>query len=521
MGASFSCGPGTGAARLRIVISPIGALPGRHHHRRRSAEARYDAGTMTIHFHQLGGLSEQATGRSWSPATLLSQVDRHTAALRKAGIEPGARLLLSRPGGLEFFADLLGAWRLGACVAVLDPAVPPAVLDAVVGRVRPRAVLRDRGEDPAIPAEDLRPPPPAPEAEAHADLDAPALILFTSGSTGEPKGVVHSFRSLLARATLNRAHLGDAVLARTLCVLPTSFGHGLIGCCLTPLLAGHELVLDGRGGVTAAAAIPETLEKHSISFVSATPSFWRLVLRLAPEAPATPPLALGSGSAPLPTGLWGDLVEWTGGAAVMNLYGLTETANWFSAASSVDGELRSGNLGTPWGGRFAVRSDDGELHPEGEGELVLLTPSRMSGYLGREDLTRDVLVDGWYRTGDQGVVEADGRARLLGRRDHRINRGGFKVHPEEVDLALEAHPDVEEACSFALPDPVGGETVGVAVRGRTEEALDEGTLRSWCTEQLRPEAVPARWFFLTEIPRSPRGKPDRPATRKACEGDEP
>jgi acyl-CoA synthetase (AMP-forming)/AMP-acid ligase II len=137
----------------------------------------------------------------------------------------------------------------------------------------------------------------------------------------------------------------------------------------------------------------------------------------------------------------------------------------------------------------------------------------MSSYLGRPDLTAAVLQDGWYRTGDRGCIDPTGRIRLTGRIKDEINRAGFKVQPAEIDVLLETHPAVAEACVFAVPDPVGGESVAAAVRLAPGASATSETLRAWCRERLRREAVPEHWFFVQQMPRNARGKLSRDAVR--------
>jgi acyl-CoA synthetase (AMP-forming)/AMP-acid ligase II len=169
-----------------------------------------------------------------------------------------------------------------------------------------------------------------------------------------------------------------------------------------------------------------------------------------------------------------------------------------------------------WGGQAAVLGADGAMRPAGEGELLLQSPSLMQGYLKRPDLTAPVLAGGWFHTGDIGRIDPDGTMRLLGRQKEEINRAGMKVNPAEIDLLLERHPEVAEACCFALPDAVSGELVAAAVKLTPGSALAPAALRAWCLERARRDIVPERWFILGEIPKTDRGKVSRARVRDRC-----
>jgi acyl-CoA synthetase (AMP-forming)/AMP-acid ligase II len=344
-------------------------------------------------------------------------------------------------------------------------------------------------------------------------LDDAALVLFTSGTTGAPKGVVLSFRAVLARLALNQDEIGRQTLARTLVTLPTHFGHGLIGNALTPLTAGAEIVLVPRG-LSLAQNLGPLIDEHGITFLTSVPSLWHMALRLSPKPKSGTLKRVHVGSAPLSATLWSRIAEWAD-CEVVNCYGITETANWIGGASSRDHEPADGLVGRPWGGTAGVKGDDGAIRSQGAGAIVVQTPSLMSGYLDRADLTAAVLTDGWYTTGDLGEIDAAGNIRLTGRAKDEINRAGFKIQPAEIDMLLESHPAIAEACVFAVPDAVSGEIVAAAIKLAPGTQEDANTLRTWCLERLRREATPERWFFVGEIPKTPRGKVSRDAVRAA------
>jgi acyl-CoA synthetase (AMP-forming)/AMP-acid ligase II len=309
---------------------------------------------------------------------------------------------------------------------------------------------------------------------------------------------------------LNQAAIGERSLARALVTLPTHFGHGLIGNALTPLMAGGDIILPPLG-IALAQNLGRIIDEHRITFMSSVPAMWAMALKLGHAPRGHSLVRVHIGSAPLSSQLWSDVVSWSR-AEVFNCYGMTETANWVAGASSADG-IADGLVGKMWGGAVAVMNENDIVQAEGEGEILVQTPSLMSGYLNRPDLTAMVMQEGWYRTGDSGTVDGQGQIRLEGRIKDEINRAGFKVQPGELDALLESHPAVAEACVFGIADPVSGEVVAAAVKLIAAASETPESLRAWCRARLRREAVPERWYFVDAIPRTPLGKVNRDAVR--------
>jgi acyl-CoA synthetase (AMP-forming)/AMP-acid ligase II len=469
----------------------------------------------------LGSVEDLASGARLDGAALRKALLERAGVLAAAGVEPRDAIIIAHGGTPDFFADLFAVWRAGAVAACVNPGVTRPELEILVEFLEPAAILAGAGGADAsglgrrvlaLAEEAPRGDPPNPPVS----LDDTALLLFTSGTTGAPKAVAHSFRSLFARLALNRAHIGDAALARSFCPLPTHFGHGLIGNCLTPLFAGADLVLAAGGGIEQAARLGRTLEERRITFMSSVPSFWKIALKAGKPPKASFLSRVHIGSAPLGAELWKRVIAWTGCGNVANMYGITETANWIAGASAAERPPEDGLIGRMWGGQAAVLGADGAMRPAGEGELLLQSPSLMQGYLKRPDLTAPVLAGGWFHTGDIGRIDADGTMRLLGRQKEEINRAGMKVNPAEIDLLLERHPEVAEACCFALPDAVSGELVAAAVKLAPGSTLAPAALRAWCLERARRDIVPERWFILGEIPKTDRGKVSRARVRDRC-----
>jgi acyl-CoA synthetase (AMP-forming)/AMP-acid ligase II len=477
-------------------------------------------------------VTDAMSGTTLSCPAFRAVVAARAENLRDIGAARGDRIAIAEPSGLAYLVNILACWQIGACAVALTPALTANERERVAESVGPRAWSGPSapGGVPQMPTCDVRThgtgtsPPVTPEP---ADLDAPALILMTSGTTATPKGVVHSLRSLQARVALNIAYIGHDDLARSLTLLPMHFGHGLIGNTLTPLLAGADLIVHPEPGIDGIARLGALIDAERITFMSSTPALWRVAIKIAKPPTGGTLRRIHVGSAPLSRDLWSAIAAWTGTRSIVNMYGVTETANWISGQDLADlpditdptGQNvndHEGLVGRPWGTSARVRRDDGSLADFGRGEIMVATPGLMQGYFGQPDLTARVLNGGWFATGDIGEIDSHGRIRIVGRLKHEINRAGVKIPAEEIDLLLERHPQVREACAFALPDAVVGELVAVAIVAADGEPIDTDALKAWCSQHIRREAVPAKIFVLDELPRTDRGKLNRDRVRAAC-----
>lgn len=472
---------------------------------------------MRIDLTGCGVIHDLSAGASLGGDDLTRAVAGRALALQAKGVGGGTVVAIGHGGSLSFFIDLFAVWACGATAACIDASLTPGERGNVAAFAKPKLVLvsnESEGEGWTAPLLNLADAAPADAviAAAASHLDDAAVILFTSGTTGAPKGVVLTFRALFARIALNHAHIGAPLKGRTLVTLPTHFGHGLIGNALTPFFAGGEIAIAPRG-LGLAKDLGRLIDAERITFMSSVPTLWRMALKLS-NPPAGGTLArVHVGSAPLSSALWSDIAAWSQ-ADTVNCLGITETSNWIGGASSARDGIEDGFVGRPWGGSVAVRLDDGRVLARGEGEIVVQTPSLMAGYLDRPDLTAAVLENGWYRTGDQGLVDARG-VTVSGRIKDEINRAGFKIQPAEIDMLIEQHDDVAEACAFAIPDAVSGEIVGAAVRFKPEAKADLEAVKAFCRARMRREATPERWFAVDDIPRTARGKVSREAVRRA------
>jgi len=411
---------------------------------------------------------------------------------------------------LDFIVSLFAAWQAGLVGVGVNPKLAALEQDNVLAATGASAWLGElRTALPPVPAE-AEPASPVPLGP-----DEPAMILMTSGTTGRPKGIALSQAALLARVTHNLSAIPELPLP-TLCVLPVFFGHGLIGNVLTPLLAGSTVHLWPTPDATELRGFGAYLDANRIGFMSSVPSFWKLALRLA-TPPTTPLGRVHVGSAPLSREHWQDIAGFVGTRKVFNMFGMTETANWIAGGGLDEQGADAGYVGKPWGGALAVLDAAGGIAPVGRGEVLVRSPSIMLGYWQRPDLDAEAFIDGWFRTGDIGEIDAEGCLTLVGRIKTEINRGGIKVQAEEIDLLLERYPDIAEACAFGMPDPIAGELVAAAIVMQPGTTFDPEAIKAWCRGMARPDAVPSKLFALDAIPRNERGKLVRADVRRLVE----
>jgi long-chain acyl-CoA synthetase len=414
-------------------------------------------------------------------------------ALSRDGVRPGDRVALSIVDGAALAVALLGAWKLGATVAPLNPLLSPEERQRILAHLRPSTTLTE------IPAG-------VADHAAVAAPEAPALVLFTSGSTGVPKGAALSHRATAAALSSWAGPVmalveADVVLA----ALPLAHSFGLNGALLAPLIAGASVTSIDR--FTPEDAL-DAVERHGVTVLPAVATMFRRMLdsrRLGAARLDRVRLAV-SGAAPCP---WDLADEWRRrtGVRILRGYGMTELFRPISYLSDDPTDLPDAIGRAVPGVTVQAVDDEGRPVPPGAvGELLIRSPAAMDGYIDLADETRAVLADGWFRTGDLASVGPDGWVRIAGRKKELILRGGYSVTPGEVEAALCAHEAVAEAAVVGVPHPELGEEVAAFVLLRPGAHASPEALVAHCRARLASFKCPRRIQLVTELPRTATGK---------------
>ena len=451
--------------------------------------------------------------RGWLTAGALERESRLVAGrLHGVGLRRGDRILLSAPASPSLVIAQVAALRLGLVLVPANPAYRDRELAHLVTNARPRAALVAgqaarswvRAADPSIaiagPAVDLPDWPGTPPGLDEVGPDDPALLVYTSGTTGAAKGALHTHSSLLASAEAVRIAWRWSEADRLILALPLFHVHGLCVGLFGSLLAGGSILLQpefqvdavldaaGGGGASLFFGVPTMYAR-----LAASPRLAELArLRLCV-----------SGSAPLAAALFESIAA-GGGQRVLERYGMSETL--MNISNPVDGERRPGSVGLPLPGV--------EVDLAADGEILLRGPNLFAGYWENPEATAAAFTaDGWFKSGDLAERAADGYITIVGRSKELIISGGFNVHPREVEEVLLAHPAVAEVAVAGTPSEEWGEVVTAWVVPRGSTPPDAGELMEFAAARLVAYKRPRAVHFVTGLPRNALGKVIRTALR--------
>lgn len=462
---------------------------------------------------------------------LNDQVAVFAARLAAAGAPRGGVLGILLPNRLEAALAVYAAARLGVTLALLNTRLTAAELAGQIARAACSLLVCDaetldvalelNGAPPLVCVDPLDHPPavcldqlPDGDAENYREgtigLDDLFAIMFTSGTSGTPRGALLTYGAIFAGAMSSAYRIGVLPHDRWLCVLPL-YHVGGVSILLRSCLYGTTVDLWRRFE-------PDAIMRHicaaPVTLISLVPTMlYRLLER---HDPAAPPrdlrLALLGGAATPP-----DLAERAAqlGWPVATTYGLTEAASQVATALPQDVRRKPGSVGKPLiFSQVRVVDESGRDQAPGVyGEIIVGGPTLMRGYLGETELERALDGDAWFATGDIGFLDADGDLWVVQRRSDLIISGGENIYPSEIEQVLRAHPAVAEAAVIGLPSPEWGQQVGAALVLHDPTARIDDIL-AFCRTRLAGYKLPRVVRIVAELPRTASGKLQRASLRE-------
>ena len=472
------------------------------------------------------------TGNQLSFARFREEAHRVAEQIAGHGIERGDRVAIVVPNGIEVLLAFFGAVEAGAIAMPMNPDLKPDEFDfalehsearlticvpSTVDKVKAKAGAGKRQDTIAGISYD----------DAHGiqfdgnrlglgsvskspSPDDDALLLYTSGTTSAPKGVLLTHRNLStsARNVAEWYKLNDRDV--TPCVMPLFHVHGLVASVLASLKSGGTVLTPQR---FSASSFWPMSRAYGATWYTAVPTIHTILLNNAMKGgenrDATGFRFVRSCSSALSPATQ-ERYESVFGVPVLQAFGMTEAAHQAMSNPLPPRARKDASIGLPANVEVTILDDEGSELPRGrEGEVSLKGPNVTRGYLNNPEATQAAFTNGWFRTGDLGKIDEEGYVYLLGRIKELINRGGEKISPLEVDDVLLSNPKIAEAVTIAVPHDIYGEEVEAVVALKSGESADASELIGFCREQLADFKVPKAIRFVPEIPRSATGKIQR------------
>ncbi|KAI1975746.1 hypothetical protein LOZ53_004584 [Ophidiomyces ophidiicola] len=459
--------------------------------------------------------------------------------LAKLGIKPGAAVSIALPNSYEFIVSFLAASWQRAIAAPLNPAYKQDEFEFYIDDLSSALALVPKGsydqEGPAVRAARKY---KAAIAECYwngtevvldvrengkllgkgnqpigtAQPDDVALVLHTSGTTGRPKAVPLTHKNLTRTMKNIQATYSLTERDRTMLVMPLFHVHGLLAAFLAPLASGGSAVVPLK---FSASEFWHDFTTHRANWYTAVPTIHQILLKNPIPSPVPNIRFIRSCSSPLAPKTFHDL-EKALQAPVLEAYAMTEAAHQMTSNPLPPGKRVPGSVGLGQGVDVRILDSAGNEVPQGsEGEICIRGENVTKGYLNNPAANKSSFTKGgFFRTGDQGKKDKDGYVYITGRIKELINKGGEKISPIELDNIITQNPHVGEAVSFAIPDQIYGEDIGVAVVIKKKGSISEDQLRTEIAQKVAKFKVPKKIWILPEIPKTATGKVQR---RKVAE----
>ena len=464
--------------------------------------------------------------------SLYRHIEKTIKQLNEHGIKRNDRVAIVLPNGPEMASAFLSV-ASGATSAPLNPAYRASEFDFYLSDLNAKALLiqkdfdspaREIAQARGIPILEISHEPydeagvfsfagVQQETSTIADFATPsdvALVLHTSGTTSRPKIVPLTHKNICTSAHNIKSTLQLTMQDRCLNVMPLFHIHGLMAAVLSSLTAGASIVC--TPGFQADPFF-EWLSSFEPTWYTAVPTMHQTILARVQASPGLITNSslkfIRSSSSSLPPQIMKGLED-AFNAPMIEAYGMTEAAHQMASNPLPPLQRKPGTVGTAAGPEVGIMDEAGKILSVGEtGEIVIRGENVTLGYENNPSANETAFTHGWFRTGDQGVMDSDGYLSITGRLKEMVNRGGEKIAPREVDEALLDHPDVAQAVAFAVPHPTLGEDLAAAVVLHGNSKTTEKELREFSFSKLADYKVPSRIVIVDEIPKGPTGKLQR------------
>jgi acyl-CoA synthetase (AMP-forming)/AMP-acid ligase II len=436
---------------------------------------------MKINFNQpLANITQLETGVTLDPQQFRNLVNLKCEELKKLSIVPGSSVLLFNPNSIDFFVNLLAVFSLGATIIPIDPQASELEIKNIIKHAGVNILLKENSIEKINSA-------------LNEELKNIALVMYTSGTTGTPKGVKLSYSAIISKIEVLSNQISMVEREHILCFLPTFFGHGLICNSLFALFFSDRFTIAKKMDLRLASTFKEILNQNKITFFSSVPAAWDLILNFNEESDTTLSFLkrVHCASAFLQNEKAAFMQSWLGkDVSLYNIFGITELSGWVAQRKIAAGE--DANVFSEFWNAEIKYNDDGEL--------LIRSPYMFSGYLTNPDETALALSkDGYFNSGDIfSDFRFTGRARLV------INKKGCKVYPNELDEFLMASGMILDCHTFAIKDNFAGELIGILIV--LKDGYTNENVRSYCLSGLAPVKFPDRIFEVPKIERTSRGK---------------
>ena len=456
-------------------------------------------------------VSEIKTGTQLSFSGLYQAVLERQKLLEAFGLRSGDRVCLQIGNSLEFMINFYAILAAGGIVIPVNPDFRDGEIQYVLEDSNAHFLLYEAGKLPLAEYErvvkseeicgdtgflEVR---DGLESDVRRDnlTEGTALIMYTSGTTGNAKGVMLTGANLLKEMeNVCAAHLLTEQ-DRVLCVLPWFHINGLVITMLTPLLAGHEIVIAERFSVSR---FWKWVTDYKITWFSAVPTIYSYLLERRELADCTSLRFARSASAQLPVHVL-EAFEELYRVPIIESYGMTEGGSQLTSNPLPPLQRKPGSVGIPFGLEMKIAQEgSAPCSPDVPGEVWFRGGSLTKGYYKNPEATMESFENGWFKTGDLGYVDGDGYLYLCGRRKELINRSGEKIAPKEIEDVLYRYPGVKLAACVGVPDPMRGEEIVAFCVPENGAALDADEIIAFCRKFLADYKLPKQIFQLEELP---------------------